>query len=192
MSNRRGRPPKSEDPATADRLLEAAGEACAELGFERVTLEAIGKRVGVTATAIYNHFGSKDELLYAAGLHGLDRLTETLAGSEVRIQTVHDVAKAYLRPEMATTRRLFLELHMAGVRHPELAGHLARWHQGWAKVFADLVPPGDDAPAATVKALFLLLLGLCHIEDLGAIRADRAALGLRVDRLVSALYPSEP
>jgi AcrR family transcriptional regulator len=190
-ARRRGRPPKSSVPAEApaDRLVAAAGEACAQLGFERVTLEAIGQRVGMTPAAIYNHFSSKDELLYAAGLHGLERLTATLAGSELAVQTVHDIAAAYLRPEMASTRRLFLELHLAGTRHPELALHLARWHAQWAKVFADLVDRADEDPGATVKALFLVLLGLCHIDQLGAMPADGNAIAQRVDRLVGALYP---
>jgi AcrR family transcriptional regulator len=186
-----GRPPKSSAAPPAERLLTAAGEACAELGFERVTLEAIGGRVGMTPAAIYNHFGGKDELLYAAGKHGLEQLTATLAPAELGIATVHDIAAAYMRPEMATTRRLFLELHLAGPRHPELAAHLDRWHAEWAKVFADLVDPDDADPSATVKTLFLLLLGLCHVDDLSAMQADEEALTSRVDRLVGALYPDE-
>ena len=56
-------------------------------------------------------------------------------------------------------------------------------------MLGDVVAPGDADPAATVKALFLLLLGLCHLEDLGAIHADGAAVRDRVGRLVDALYP---
>src|SRR5581483_1716912 len=145
---RRGRPPKSDavEPPAA-RLLAAAGEACAELGFERVTLEAIASRAGVTPAAIYNHFGNKDELLYAAGKHGLEWLTEELTTTELGNQTVHDIAVAFMRPAMTNTRRLLLELHLASSRHPELAAHLAEWHTEWAKVFVDLVPSRDDPDA---------------------------------------------
>jgi hypothetical protein len=44
------------------------------------------------------------------------------------------------------------------------------------------------APSATVKVLFLLLLGLCHVEDLSAIEASSAAVVARVERIVDALY----
>ena len=90
---------------------------------------------------------------------------------------------------MAGTRRLFLELHLAGARHPDLAAHLAEWHREAAKPLADAVGPDDDDPAATVKVLFLLLLGACHLEDLDAIDAGGDALVERAGRLVDVLYP---
>ncbi|MGH9186774.1 MAG: TetR/AcrR family transcriptional regulator [Acidimicrobiales bacterium] len=191
---RRGRPPKSDDPATKDRLLEAAAAACVADGFESVTLAGIADRVGVTATAIYNHFASREELLYAAGRRALDELAATLSpgnGTQVPVgpSAVHDIAKAYVRPEMAPTRRLFLELHLAGAHHRDLATHLEEWHREFAKVLADVVPADDNAPGATVKTLFMLLLGLCHLEDLGAIPADATAMLERVDRLVDTRYP---
>jgi hypothetical protein len=92
---------------------------------------------------------------------------------------------------MAGTRRLFLELHLAAARHPELAGYLAEWHREFAKVLQDL-GTGDGTTPASVKTLFLFLLGLCHLEDLGAIDASAADMADRVDRMVDALYPREP
>lgn len=187
---RRGRPPKSSPPAPApaDRLLAAAGQACAELGFESVTLEAIGRRAGMTAAGIYNHFGGKAELLYAAGVYALEGMGDVLGGDGTEPRTVRDVAAAYLRPEMATARRLFVELHLAGARHPELAHHLARWHEQWARMFAGVAPPEDDDPAATVKALFLVLLGLCHLDELSDMPSSPSALSARVDGLIDSLF----
>ena len=82
---------------------------------------------------------------------------------------------------------------MAGGRHPELAAHLADWHREFAGLSA-----GEDTAAdasnsaspspATVKVFFLLLLGLCHVEDLESLDADPSALQDRVDRLIDALY----
>jgi AcrR family transcriptional regulator len=174
VNRRRGRPPKSDDPSTRDRLLDAATEACVAQGFDGVTLADIAERAGVTATAIYNHFANKEELLYTAGRRALRDLTATLSPSEEGARAVHDVAAAYLRPELA----------------PELAEHLAAWHREFAKVLADLTPSGDRARTATVKSLFLLLLGLCHLEDLSALDAEPKQLATRVDRMVDALYPN--
>lgn len=187
---RRGRPPKSSSAAgsPADRLLAAAGEACAELGFETVTLEAIGRRAGMTPAAIYNHFGGKAELLYAAGVYALERMGDVLAGAGAAPRTVREVAAAYLRPEMGTARRLFVELHLAGSRHPDLANHLARWHDQWTRTFAGAAPPEDDDPVTTVKVLFLVLLGLCHIDELSDMPSSPSALASRVDGLIDTLY----
>ena len=196
-SKRHGRPPKSGDPATKDRLLEAAAEACVADGFESVTLADIAERAGVTATAIYNHFASREELLYAAGRRALDELAASLSPEEPdgTVSTpsgsgaVRDIAAAYLRPDMEPTRRLFLELHLAGARHPDLAAHLDDWHREFRE---DPRRPGAGrrrAPTATVKTLFMLLLGLCHLEDLAALPATSAATLARVGRLVDVLYP---
>ena len=191
MTRRRGRPPKSDELATGDRLLDAAAEACVIDGFDGATVAGIAERAGVTATAIYNHFATKEQLLYLAGRRALDQLAATLSSNGTPTRTVHDVAAAFLRPELATTRRLLLELHMAGVRHPELADHLAEWHKEFAKVFASVAPGPPEEQRAAMKALFLLLLGLCHLEQLDAVRADRTRLTGQVDRMVGALYPAE-
>jgi hypothetical protein len=100
------------------------------------------------------------------------------------------VATAFIRPELASMRRLLLELHMAGVRHPGLAEHLAEWHKEFAKLFASVAPGTPAEKRATMKALFLLLLGLCHLEQLDAVRADRSRLASQVDLMVDALYPA--
>ena len=192
-TRRRGRPPKSDDPATRDRLLDAAAEACVEVGFDAVTVAQVAERAGVTASAVYNHFADKDELLYTAGRLAIGRLGSIVAPSGNPARSAHDVAAAFLHPTFRAGRRLILELHMAGGRHPELAAHLADWHREFAGLSA-----GEDTAAdasnsaspspATVKVFFLLLLGLCHVEDLESLDADPSALQDRVDRLIDALY----
>lgn len=172
---------------TAQALLDAAAEVCAERGFDGTTLARVAERGGVSPTAIYNHYESREELLYAAAVHGLERIT-TLS---VRLMGGPDaapaLASAYLRPEMRATRRLLAELHLASGRDERLAVLLADWHRTWAKAMAARLPPDDPAPAATVKAIFLLLLGLCHYDDLPAVRAPRAAVAERAELAVSAL-----
>lgn len=170
------------------RLLEAASSACAERGFDGATVGEIARRAGVTPTAIYNHFESRERLLYAAGRRGLQRLTE-MVGAESGGSGMRGIAAAYLRPDMAETRRLLAELHLAARRDPHLAELLGDWH---SRVAADLVPLLDDdpAPEATVKALFLLLLGLCHLDDLAAVEADPDDLLTRVTTLVDVLHLS--
>jgi AcrR family transcriptional regulator len=189
VTRRRGRPPKSDDPATRDRLLDAAAELCAEVGFEAVTVAAVASRAGVTPAAVYNHFTGREDLLYAAGRVAIDRLGERIVPAGGPAGGAHAVVAAFLDPAFHSSRRLILELHLAGSRHPELAGHLREWHQEFAGLTVERAAGRDDAPAATVKALFLLLLGLCHVEDLDGIEADPDALAVRLDRLVDALYP---
>lgn len=181
---RRGRPPKSDGADTRDRLLDAAAGACADDGFDGATLQEIARRAGVTATAVYNHFESREALLYAAGVRGLRRMTVAVQGTGPN--SFQEVAAAYLRPDMAEPRRLLAELHLASRRDAALARLLEEWHASAAEDLAGLLRD-DPQPLATVKALFLVLLGLCHLEDLDAVDADLDAVSERVGSMVEAL-----
>jgi AcrR family transcriptional regulator len=168
-------------------LLDAATAVCAERGFDGATMNAIATRAGVTAAAIYNHFDSRENLLYAAGVRGLRQVTDVVPPG-LGAGAARAIAAAYLRPGLKETRRLLAELHLAGGRDPRLADLLAQWHRTWVDALVGLLPD-DDAPEATVKALFLLLLGLCHIEALDEVDAAPDELAARVERLVDAIVP---
>jgi AcrR family transcriptional regulator len=189
VTRRRGRPPKSDDLGTRDRLLAAAAEVCVDVGFDAVTVAAVAARVGVTPAAVYNHFADKAELLSTAGRLAIDRLNATIAPTGDPARAAHDVVAAFLDPSFRESRLLVRELHVAGARHPELARHLADWH----REFADLSTQqgAGGAPAATVKAFFLLLLGLCHLDDLEAIEVSSSELRSTLDRLVDLLFDPE-
>ncbi|HKY13614.1 MAG TPA: helix-turn-helix domain-containing protein [Microthrixaceae bacterium] len=183
----RGRPPKSEGLVTAKALLDAAADVCAERGFDGTTLALVADRSGVTTTAIYNHYANREELLYAAAVHRLERITTMSVKSMGAGGAAPALASAYLRPEMRSTRRLLAELHLASGRDERLAVLLADWHRSWTKAMLERLPPQDPAPTATVKTIFLLLLGLCHYEDLPAVRAPRAAVAERAELAVATL-----
>jgi len=186
QKNRRGRPPKSDGQETAARLLDAAAAACAEFGFDGATMSQIAKRAGVTAAAIYNHFESREDLLYAAGVRALERVTDVVP-ADAGADAAKIVAAAYLRPELKETRRLLAELHVASARDRHLAQLLSSWHRSWAQALKGVLPTDDPAPEATVKALFLLLLGLCHFDDVSAVRAAPSDVVERVEHVVDAL-----
>lgn len=185
----RGRPPKSDGLATAQRLLDAATEVCVERGFEGSTLPLIAERACVSPTAVYNHFHSREELLYAAAVRALDQITAAALRTGRGSRAVQAIAMAYLRPEMRRNRRLIAELHLASRRDERLASLISEWHRRHADRFVEALAGTDPNPKATTKALFLLLLGLCHIDDLWAIRASGAAVAERVERLVDVLVP---
>jgi len=50
---------------TRDRLIEAAGDLFYRTGFQAVGLDQILQAVGITKTAFYKHFESKDDLILA-------------------------------------------------------------------------------------------------------------------------------
>jgi AcrR family transcriptional regulator len=169
-------------------LLEAAAEACVEVGFDAVTLADVAARADVTPAAVYNHFDGKSELLYAAGRRAIDELGARVAPAGEPAGATHDVVAAFLSPSFRDGRRLVLELHLAGSRHPELGEHLARWHREFASMAIERSPKDARDAAADVHALFLLLLGCCHLEELSGLGTPDDVLVERIERLVDALY----
>ena len=57
-----------------DQILDAAAEAFGRRGFDGVTVAELAESVGVTAPALYRHFGAKDQILSAVTTGTLDRL----------------------------------------------------------------------------------------------------------------------
>lgn len=55
---------KSQNPIpTPERLLAAAEQLFAEVGYQAVSLRSITRRVGINIAAVHYHFGSKQDLL---------------------------------------------------------------------------------------------------------------------------------
>ena len=65
---------RTRDPARKERILSAAADLVARNGFSAVSMEDIGDAVGITASAIYRHYDSKNAVLVAM----LDRVVDKL------------------------------------------------------------------------------------------------------------------
>lgn len=56
---------------TGERILAAAAEMTAEMGWSQVTMAAVAERVGVSRQTVYNEWGSRDRLAEAMVLREL-------------------------------------------------------------------------------------------------------------------------
>jgi len=64
LPKRMGRPVrKSGEPATNDKILDAAILLFSERGYEGTSMKQIAQAVGLTESAIYRHFKGKEDLL---------------------------------------------------------------------------------------------------------------------------------
>jgi AcrR family transcriptional regulator len=186
VERRLGRPPKgTHRVTTVDRLIEAAFAACIESGVDGVSLTDVAARAGVTANAVYRHFDSKSALLVETAKRSLERLPldDPALAPPDRARTV---VRAFLADDAAPVRRFVAEVVVAGPRHPDLMPLLAQWNDErlarWPKV------ANTSAGRARVKALYVMLLGVCQIEALGGIDASAAQLRTRLEEAAASLF----
>jgi AcrR family transcriptional regulator len=73
------RPPVVEAETRREQIAEAAATLFARHGFDAVSIDDIGAAVGIAGPSIYNHFGSKHDLLFASLARGYAMLQNALA-----------------------------------------------------------------------------------------------------------------
>ena len=73
---------RGADSAAAERMRRAAIEAFAESGYGGSSTRQIARRLNMSATAMYPHYRSKEELLYAIALEGHSSLLAALKDAD--------------------------------------------------------------------------------------------------------------
>lgn len=84
-----------------NEILEVSRDLLIQQGFGKLTMRNIAKRANVTATSIYLHFESKEDLLLTlieeSIEHLKEHLLEEIESSKELIQQLEDLARAYVR-----------------------------------------------------------------------------------------------
>jgi AcrR family transcriptional regulator len=80
-----------------DAIITASLHLGTELGEEGLTIRAIAQRLGVSATALYQHFGSKAAILQAISAYGFERLDRQLAPAFAQADPVERLRQMSLR-----------------------------------------------------------------------------------------------
>ncbi len=181
--NRIGRPPKLDEHGTPtrERLLRAAVDACVESGYEGVTLSDIARRADVSTPAVYSHFSGKAALLVEASKHELNAISTSRLPGEAGVR---EIARHWLQPEFAANRILVAELHCAAIRQPEVAALLADWQRENARRLHQQA----GLSFSQVRVYYMLLIGLSHVDEVGALDVDRASTEAEIDRLIDGWF----
>jgi AcrR family transcriptional regulator len=92
-----GRPPKHSSPeASRERILEAAADVFAELGYEGASIRAICKRARLNGAAVNYHFDSKERVWLAATEHISRRLQPVVLTAILPGRPVREAVRAFL------------------------------------------------------------------------------------------------
>ncbi len=76
-------------------IIESAKKLIAKNGYEKLNMRSIAKGAGVKAASIYNHFKTKDEMIYILIFDGRVKLAELLRKKINKAQTIEDKILAY-------------------------------------------------------------------------------------------------
>jgi AcrR family transcriptional regulator len=172
---------------TRQALLDAAAELFATRGVEGASVDAIAEKADRTSGALYDHFGSKDGLLFAL-LEGWVDDVAAVTGAELSTVSTLEERMAVLwrnvvDPVVGGGRWIALEheLWSYAARNEQARQYLARRYRSvWDSVSEGVGEWLDDGSADVGPALIGLLLGLEMMRrvDPDAVTDDLAVAAL--------------
>ena len=173
---------------TRATLVDAAAQLIAEEGYDRLSMDRVAARAGMTKGAIYGNFTSKEDLIIEAFASGLRRTPPSLvpgASAADHLRTIAEEMVAMApRVRAAATQLVAFELY--ALTHEEMRVRAAEYNaatyarmEAWVRQMF----PVDQLrmpPAEFVRVLHALSNGLLVIHALAPdlVSADvvRAAL----------------
>ena len=175
--------------------LRAARELLEEDGSAALSLRAVARRAGVSATAPYRHFADRDALVSAVATEGYGELGAKLNEAHPEPSTPEDlaaVAVAYVRFALdhpALFRVMFAEPCDPG--SAERAAATAAI-SGYVSGIVGRAFPGAESEALST-AVWALVHGLAFLYLDGKLDAsDAGAVEARIHAAVRALYSASP
>jgi AcrR family transcriptional regulator len=191
---------------TRAQLLDAAARVYGRRGFDGATVDEVAEEAGFTKGAVYDHFGSKENLLIAL-------LDEHLAGQIAEQIALFDATRETAeRPRPGADRwmreltedpdafRLFVEAWVHSQRDDELGARIRTGMDAWSEMFKSFgrerVSEGElEVPEAVLEQVattFLALgigLGIVKLTDPDGV--PDGLLGAVAVTLLQALEQSE-
>lgn len=184
-----------ETAARRRRLIDAAVEVLGEVGAERLTMDAVADRADTATRTLYNHFGSRDDLIEAAydaliGLYEVAFRLEQLDDATPRAQ-LHDLVT-----------RLFAEFDEQGEalttmmdhrKDPRIAERIDGLRQWRRDRIAEILRPVEDELRSPLREAVALAFAMTNhsswialVDECGLAPATVRALTL--DALDRSLF----
>lgn len=120
------------------QVLEAAAKLFAERGFHGVSLDDIGRSVGISGPALYRHFASKDDILGAVLVSISQHLLDGAVEIERRIADPTERLRAFVdwHVDFAVTQPELIIVH--GREFADLRGEERRTVRRLQRTYVDL------------------------------------------------------
>ena len=177
-------------PSARDRILDAADEALATVGFRHMRIEDLARAAGIAKGTVYLSFPSKSEIALACidrmAAQVLERMKAIAAGNgpvDARLRKAL-VERVLARLDYARTHPSSVDEILAAIR-PSLLARRAEHFAEEARVLAGMLhgPGAAETARAMVVATNALLPYRLSVREMGR-RAEIARKADRVARLV--------
>jgi AcrR family transcriptional regulator len=155
--------------ATSAAIREAALRLFARDGYQVTSMRALADEVGVRPSAIYNHYGSKQELLYEI-VRG--NIQQTIAGARAGVAASDDVAeqlRAAVKYHVAFHAGKRLQMYIAEretarLEEPARSRQIG-YRREYVAIFIDVIERGRASgrfttPDSRISAFAILQMGL--------------------------------
>ncbi len=178
-------------------LIDAGMRALAADSADALSLRALAREAGVSATAVYRHFPEKDALLAALALTGFDQLAAAqqaasrAASGQGALAAFSASGAAYVRFAVINPE-LFRLMWKAAPRGDQLDLPIDEAHPAMAdlrRAVEDMAPPGasEDDKRATALRCWGLVHGLATLALDGQIDLDDDMINRVIGGLAAGL-----
>ncbi len=158
-----GRKPQALDANRREELLRAAARLFVEKGFAATTTRDIAEAVGMRSGSPFYHFRSKQDLLKAAILEGLNtgyrRLQEAIEGISDPGQRLRVMIRAHLRNllegDCDAPMLLYESRSLDAAARVEIARVADHYQHAWQATLDELAASGRLRSSARPVRLFL-------------------------------------
>jgi AcrR family transcriptional regulator len=183
------------EPLSRARIVARAVEIVEEGGVDSLSLRSLGRDLGVSAPALYDHMASKEDLLRAVADVGYDDLAQRCLSVRVTdpVETIRRNAEAYVgfaldRPGLFNLMFRYRPDAVAGPAQTEHAGATAAFNAALQPV-ADAVDQGllvGHDPLKLALAIWAAVHGVATVLLLNPeLSEERWLIGMVLDGLLS-------
>ena len=158
---------RRRESAAAERIRRAAIASFAEVGYGATSTRQIAKRLNMSAAAMYPHYGSKEELLYAIAEEGHRGVLTTLRSVDdedrsaaERLAAVVSAFTVWQAEHHDLAKVVQYELH--GLTRPHYAA-IARIRRDTTEVLARIVRLGEDTGEFDVESVDDVVLAISSL-----------------------------
>lgn len=157
--------PKLPAETRREQLLRSATELFSEKGYEGTSTEEIARRAGLTKGALYFHFKSKEDMLFAIIQTMEDRHRDSIKGLVTGKLTPGRYFKTLFESMPShggTNGRAFIDIGAQAIRIPRLRRYMKQSHRKAVKEFCSLIDPALGYNKKQLMQMGVLTFSLFH------------------------------